>query len=353
MDNKNWVEKSNALIQSSYKLSPMEHKIINLLASEIRHGDKEFKTYEFDVMEFAEFTGASADNREIKSQIHDSVKRLISKAFTFERGERTITTSLITTARTSKNNNVLELRISEDLKEDFIDLGQYTQYQLGNIMQIGSGHAVRIYELLIQYQNMHIKKREFTVNELKKYLGIEENEYPRFGNFEERILKISKKEINEKTNLFVTYKKIKKGRNIDKIVFEFEKKYTPEELEKTEVKDELEKMRANGFDTDRLLREYVGLSKELFADYQILALYQIAVDKVSITDIDPMNYMKATYEHLLKLKEKKKINSLIGYYKILLERDAVKMIEDYYKRLADEVDFDEQVEGQISIDELE
>ena len=55
------------------------------------------------------------------------------------------------------------------------------------------------------------------------------NEYPRFDNFERRVLKIALKEINAHTSFNVSYEKVKKGRSIDSIVFHIEKKRTADD----------------------------------------------------------------------------------------------------------------------------
>ena len=55
------------------------------------------------------------------------------------------------------------------------------------------------------------KENIFTIKELRKYLGIEEDEYKRFDNFEMRVLKATKEEINEYTDLIIDYEKIKKA----------------------------------------------------------------------------------------------------------------------------------------------
>lgn len=72
-------------------------------------------------------------------------------------------------------------------------------------MKLNSSYAVRIYELLKQYQN--IDKRVMSLEDLRDYLGINIEEYKRFTNFEIRILKVAKKEINESTDIIIDYEK--------------------------------------------------------------------------------------------------------------------------------------------------
>ena len=50
-------------------------------------------------------------------------------------------------------------------------------YQLENILSLSSFYAIRIYELLKQYEK--IGKRGINIKELRGYLGIKEGEYKR------------------------------------------------------------------------------------------------------------------------------------------------------------------------------
>lgn len=45
--------------------------------------------------------------------------------------------------------------------------------------------------------------------------------YKQFEAFERRVLKVAEKEINEKSNIHMSYKKIKTGRSITSILFTF------------------------------------------------------------------------------------------------------------------------------------
>ncbi len=353
MNKKHYVVKSNAIIESRLKLTPTEHKLINCLVSEIRTEDENFREYHLNIKEFGEFVGANSNDTVLKNQLHKSARTLMEKVITYKRGKFTVTTALLASAKTSDDNQKLLISLSPEIKNEFIDLKTFTKYRLENILKMDGGHAIRIYELLISKKNNRIPTNlySFKIDELKYLLGIE-NKYSKFAEFERRILQPSKREINEKTDLFITYKKVKNGKTYDSIVFEVEKKYDQKELDELNIKPEIKKLREQGINTIQLLREYVGLEKELFSDAQAMALFQISCEKLIITDLDPIEYIKATYDHLKNLKKTKKINSNVGYLKILIEKDAVKMIENYFKHLAEEVDYEEQVEGQISIDEL-
>ena len=95
----------------------------------------------------------------------------------------------------------------------------FTQYQIGNLQKLRSAHAARMYEYC--KMNIHGKKWtwQISLDELKKILGVEKKYKGRFEAFDRVILKKSLKNISEKTDLKIKYKKIRNHRKIDSIEF--------------------------------------------------------------------------------------------------------------------------------------
>ena len=122
----------------------------------------------------------------------------------------------------------LTVEIDRDLIPYIIDLKrEFTRYQITNILRLKSSYSIRLYELLKQYES--IGAREIIISDLREYLGIAEDEYLRFDNFEARVLKQAKSEINDLykdgklvrkgTDINIKYEKIKTGRRITSILF--------------------------------------------------------------------------------------------------------------------------------------
>ena len=95
----------------------------------------------------------------------------------------------------------------------------FTQYQIGNLQKLKSANAARIYEYC--KMNIHGKKWtwQISLGELKKMLGVEKKYKGRFEAFDRVVLKKSLKNINEKTDIQVKYKKIRNHRKINSIEF--------------------------------------------------------------------------------------------------------------------------------------
>lgn len=89
----------------------------------------------------------------------------------------------------------------------------FTEYLLKQTATMDSNYSVRLYELLVQWK----KAKSTPVFDLEKFrgqLGLGVNEYKRMYDFKQRVLDVGVKEINEKSNLKVSYEQKKDGRRI-------------------------------------------------------------------------------------------------------------------------------------------
>lgn len=76
-----------------------------------------------------------------------------------------------------------------------------------------SNYSVRLYELLVQWKQAK-KTPVFELEKFRGQLGLESDEYQTMSNFKKRVLNLAVEEINEKSDLNVSYTQKKKGRKI-------------------------------------------------------------------------------------------------------------------------------------------
>lgn len=132
-------------------------------------------------------------------------------------------------------NKTIEVEINSSLIPLIKELKeQFTQYSLREYLSLKSKYSKRIFQLLKQYEK--IGKRTFNLNDLKELLDCGES-YHKFSNFEARVLKTTKNDINEKTSLEIDYVKIKSGVNISKIEFSISNKTTKNDIFLEETKE--------------------------------------------------------------------------------------------------------------------
>lgn len=216
IDIKNLVVKSNDLIEATYRLTLQEQRILLVLASKVQPQDEELKIYKFKVQDFVDIIGAKRGTG-IYSYIKDIVTGLQTKTLILRRGSKTIVSNWLITSVYEDNEGTIILKFNPDLKYLFLDLKKYTSYQLGNVLQLNSTYAIRIYELLRQY--LAVGERTLTVEDLRQKLSIEPNKYKQYGHFKSRIINSAQEEINEKTDILFSFEEYKTGRKVTSIKF--------------------------------------------------------------------------------------------------------------------------------------
>ena len=112
----------------------------------------------------------------------------------------------------------VRLAINEDLipyiKEQS---GRFIRYKLYNTIFLKSFNQQRIYELLKQHEKSG--GRVIELCDLREYLSIKKDEYPVWSVFSRDVLKVSKKAIEDNTDIRFEYEGIKSGRKVTAVKF--------------------------------------------------------------------------------------------------------------------------------------
>lgn len=312
MKNKNHnklISKDNRLIKFKGRMTLNELKLFNLIVAEVREQQRnQFEKYKIDVSTLANRTEFKDFYNYILEIALNLEKKRILLDGRDERGEYKTTLRLINKPIVRKDSKEVELYIDKDLVPYILELKKYfTSYEITNILNLNSSYSIRLYEILKSYEYKGIYTVELL--ELREYLGIKEEEYYRFYDFEKWVLKVAKLEINKETDIVIDYEKIKSGRKISKIMF----KIDPKDMEKELYIEYLDK---NYRIKD--IKQMAGLSQENFNSEQIIELYGIAVKKLEDhEEKDILEYIRLNY---LYVKDKAG-NGKYSYLKKALKED--------------------------------
>jgi plasmid replication initiation protein len=96
--------------------------------------------------------------------------------------------------------------------------GAYTSYRVQNVAQMTSVYAIRLYELLVQWQMTG--EREVSIEWLKKQFMVPDN-YSRIFDLKKRVIQPAVDQINTHSNLWVKYSQRKSGREVVAFQFQF------------------------------------------------------------------------------------------------------------------------------------
>ncbi|MDA2303256.1 replication initiation protein [Bacillus cereus group sp. MYBK95-2] len=211
----NIVSKSNTLIEANSRLNLVEQKILLCLASNIQPNDWDFKTYTFSIKHFHDLLDLNGSTK--YSELSKITKELLSKVIEIRTGEDLMQVSWLSSAIYNRNKGTIDMRFDPLLKPFLLELSnKFTSYRLANVIKLKSTYAIRIYELLKQYEDL--KERTISLQNLRYYLDAMDI-YPNYANFKQRVLKPSQKELNQKTDISFEFEEIKLGRKVQKIKF--------------------------------------------------------------------------------------------------------------------------------------
>ncbi|WP_201627547.1 RepB family plasmid replication initiator protein, partial [Psychrobacter immobilis] len=141
----------------------------------------------------------------------------------------------------------------------------FTRFALEQVAPMKSVYSVRLYELLNQWRQA--KKVSFDLDIFRGQLGVEDNEYKAMSDFKKRVLDLAVKEINEKSDLKVSYEQVKKGVAIAGFKFKVLTKAQPKNAKKEAVRDvnTADMFTIEGLSDKQLAR--IARNKQFIADY--------------------------------------------------------------------------------------
>lgn len=239
LDKKNsdlMVVQSNKLVEAHYKqeYSVQEQRTVLWLIGRVHredyiyHQNNELKEIQISASDYAKLMDIPVSHvyRDAK-QIGES---LMEKVLSIKEPNGWLLVHWVSSMR--YDNGVITVKIHPDLIPYLIDLQEkFTKFRLENILYLNSTYAIKIYQLLAQYAT--IGKKKISVDDLRSTLGITEiKTYKLYGDVKRKILEISKREINAKTDLTMDYEEKKVGRRVTEISFKITKKQTQEEQAK-------------------------------------------------------------------------------------------------------------------------
>ena len=221
------VKKSNLMIRKArYSLSLQQQKVLCYLITHLSEND----TYEtekiFDIKAFYDFMEV---NNKDYDKVREALKALRDKSWWINNPDGSESTiSFLSKIRTNKRNGKVYIHFDKDMLPYLQELKtQYTSYKIYYIMTMKSQYSIRLYELLKSVAGKELWY--FDIENLKKIFMCEEK-YDRVNNFKQRIIEPSIEEINNKTDLNVTYEYFNEGKKIVGIEFHISYKSNEDRL---------------------------------------------------------------------------------------------------------------------------
>ncbi len=345
------VVEHNSLITSMAKMQKTALKMFELAVSciDTENPPKDNIIYLSKKELFAFFDVSSASKH---TRFKEAIELMQKQAFfqikeVKDKGYEMTSIVPIPTVKWNSYNDDVMIQFNQFIMPYLIDLkAEFTQYKISELKELNSKYSIILYRWLSmnynQYEHYSAKggrraeqveayrNPSISVKELREITDTV-NEYPRFDNFERRVLKIALKEINAHTSFNVSYEKVKKGRSIDSIVFHIEKKRMADDnsykLEDKDYQSDKEEKSRNEADL---------LKQAMESKYTRLLIENFLLSPLEMTDTALMaGLQKNVYPLYDELKELRGLNGVkdhLSYVSSKQEAYSKRNVAKYLKK---------------------
>jgi len=226
------VTQSNRLVEASYRMSLIEKQLVLYAVVQGREDDNflpKNETITVDAKQFA--TTFHISEKHVYEMLKEASDRLFDRWIRIEDIHpktglpRVVKTRWVSDVAYVEGAGLVEFTFAKKVLPYISRLEkEYTSYRLEKIGRMNTAHAVRLYELLVQY--LAARRRKFDLDDLKALLGVAD-EYSSIKDLKKRVIEPSLKQINEYTDIEVSYENVKRGRSVTGLLFTIKPKADP------------------------------------------------------------------------------------------------------------------------------
>jgi plasmid replication initiation protein len=254
--NNELIVQHNNLVEARYRLSLQEKRLMIFLISRINQNDNSFKNIEISISELSNIMGLDVKN--MYRDMEKVTKSMVGRVLSIKDLDKNslLQVPWISSSEYFYEKGIIHIQISEKLAPYLLKIkDQFTVIRMSDLMKFKSIYSIRIYELLKQYESLGCRK--FQLEELRLSCGIPENRLNLVADFRKKVLEISKKEINEKSDILIDFKFVKRSRKVIAIEFLINKNQKYEKIDNfdVEVNEKIKKMTFELKTRGRLIEE--------------------------------------------------------------------------------------------------
>lgn len=338
------IEKANVLNEMrANNLTLQELRFFSIYLSKINSRDIKSRLVRFSIEDFKKIMELGKLKIDYFKNVTNSLLSKVVNVPLEKKGNYTAFQLFkeCTVAQDENNNWYVEIDAHDKALPLMFEFKEkYFCYQLWNALRLKSSNQLRMYEILKQYEK--IGERVVDIDELKKLLGILENEYVRWDNFKKDVLEVCKKSLEENTDIKFDYEPTgKKGKGGKILTLKFKisknKNYSdPLTLEKFIENNDFFYHNLENEVIEEVIQdpyqEKLNFLKEAceneFSDKEFKIIYNLVTEVMPVAvssqyglDIDHYNYILRKHNELNLQASRRVIKSRFGYFKKLIEID--------------------------------
>ena len=219
------------LVEATSKMDVSEFRVFATALTMILPEDEDFLEYELKIGDVIKLFGLP-NNGMYYDLFRDAALKILERKFViYEEKEdgveyKTTVPLIIETSEPVPvdEQNRIRIQFHPKLKPYLLQLKrEYLTVDVRNLSELSSQYSVKMYLILKHQLNLGNSSIRYELLRLRQILGIEDNEYPSYGNFKQKVIMKAIKDINTHTDLRIPkFDEIKKVRAVDSLVFYLE-----------------------------------------------------------------------------------------------------------------------------------
>ncbi len=214
------IKKHSASVQIGNKIAAQQRKIYNALlhiGRESLQYDKKTDLFSMKQIDLKRLCGDASTNNK---QLQENLKGLMSTIVEFnilKKNNRSKWHATTLLSEASIEDGKVYFAFAPTVKKTLLHPEYYVLLDLNIIKGLNSKYAIALYENARDYLESGFPKLDIPM--FRKLMGVEENKYKNFADFKKRVIDPSVEEVNQKTDMAISYELFKEGRRFSHIQF--------------------------------------------------------------------------------------------------------------------------------------
>lgn len=230
----NLVVRHNDLVMASYEMTIHEQNVLFACISQLDSRieakpitDKD--TYTITVEQARDLFYDKGDQNNAYRDLDFASRRLFERKVELELGgNKTLLTRFVQSIEFDPDAGAVTLQFATKILPYLTQLqDNFTKYRMGQVVQLSSIHARRLFELIVCWAGQQQWQQEFEMDEFRKLMNVG-GKYRQFGQLKEKVIEKALEQINESSDFHVSvgYRKVR--RSFKFVQFKYHRKQAQE-----------------------------------------------------------------------------------------------------------------------------
>lgn len=232
---KNLVVRHNDLVMASYEMTVHEQNVLFACISQLDSRIEakpitDQDTYTITVEQARDLFYDKGDQNNAYRDLEFASRRLFERKVELDLGDnKTLLTRFVQSIEFDSDAGAVTLQFATKILPYLTQLqDNFTKYRMGQVVQLSSIHARRLFELIVCWAGQQQWQQELEMDEFRKLMNVG-GKYKQFGQLKEKVINIAVEQVNESSDFHVSvgYRKVR--RSFKFIQLKYHRKQTQEQ----------------------------------------------------------------------------------------------------------------------------